>query len=374
MFDVAVNHTSDEHPWFRAARADRSSPRRDWYHWSDTDTRYSGARPVFKGMVDSCWTWSDEAGQYYFHRFYDFQPDLNYAQPAVTSAMIGILASWMRAGVSGFRLDAAPMLWKAEGTSCESLPETHLVIKIFRAALSLLGRECVLLAEANMPAASLREYFGDGDECHAAFHFPLLPRIWQALRREDPRILAEAAFPSLPRAARGSHSSAATTRLPWTWSPRARGRSSCRSSAGSPRGSSAAGRVSSGRLFELLGRDPDWTFSRSRFSFPFRAPPVLYYGDEIAATNNVLFFREKSRDTGYPDSRFIHRGPFDAARAAHAQADAGSPEGRVLAGLRRIVEVRGRAPTGWPRWNPFLRSKARSSYPNGAGTAASSGP
>ena len=356
MFDIAINHTSDEHPWFRSARADRSSPRRDWYHWSDTDTRYGGARPVFKGMVDSCWTWSDEAGQYYFHRFYDFQPDLNYAQPAVTSAIIRILASWMRAGVSGFRLDAAPMLWKAEGTSCESLPETHLVIKIFRAALSLLGRECVLLAEANMPAAALREYFGDGDECHAAFHFPLLPRIWQALHREDPRILAEAAFPALPAGCRWvtflrCHDEVALDLV----SPVEREELVsflCREPSWIFRG----GQGVSGRLFELLGRDPDWTILAFSVLFSLPGTPVLYYGDEIAATNNVRFFREKSRDTGYPDSRFIHRGPFDAERAAHALADAGSPEGKVLAGLHRMVEAaieRRRAGRGAPR--PLVR-------------------
>ena len=130
VFDVAINHTSDTHPWFISARAGRHSPFRSWYHWSDDTARYAGASHIFKGMVDSNWTWSDEAGQYYLHRFYPFQPDLNYGEPAVVSAMVRVLAAWRCAGLEGFRLDAAPMLWKAEGTSCESLPQAHTVIKI----------------------------------------------------------------------------------------------------------------------------------------------------------------------------------------------------------------------------------------------------
>jgi len=234
------------------------------------------------------------------------------------------------------------MLWKAEGTSCENLPETHLVIKIFRAALGILGRESVLLAEANMPAAELREYFGDGDECHAAFHFPLLPLFWKALHREDPRILVEARFPALPSGCSWvtflrCHDEVALDLLP------AAEREDllsflCREPSWVFRG----GQGVSGRLFELLGRDPEWTILAFSILLSLPGTPVLYYGDEIASTNNERFYREKSRDTGYPDSRFIHRGPFDAERALHARVDAGSPEGKVLAGLRRMVEIRAR--------------------------------
>jgi maltose alpha-D-glucosyltransferase / alpha-amylase len=343
MFDVAINHTSNAHPWFRSACADPASPCRSWYHWSDTDTRFSGVLPVFKGMVDSCWTWSEEAGQYYFHRFYDFQPDLNYAEPAVTAAMIRVLASWTRAGVSGFRLDAAPMLWKAEGTSCESLPETHLVIRIFRAALEMLGRGSVLLAEANMPADALREYFGAGDECHAAFHFPLLPLLWKSLRREDPRILVTAKFPALPPGCSWvtflrCHDEVALDLL-----PQAEREDLLAFLCREPSWVFRGGKGVSGRLFELLGRDPDWTILAFSILLSLPGTPVLYYGDEVASTNNEQFYREKSRDTGYPDSRFIHRGPFDAERARRAGVDSSSPEGRVLAGLRRMVELRSRA-------------------------------
>ena len=271
----------------------------------------------------------------------------------MTSAMIRVLASWTRAGVSGFRLDAAPMLWKAEGTSCESLPETHLLIRIFRAALALLGRETVLLAEANVPAAALREYFGVGDECRAAFHFPLLPLLWQALHREDPRILVEAKFPAIPAGCSWvtflrCHDDVALDLLP-TAEREDLLTFLCRKPSWIFRG----GQGVSGRLFELLGRDPDWTVLAFSILLSLSGTPVLYYGDEIASTNNEKFYREKSRDTGYPDSRFIHRGPFDGERAVRARTDPDSPEGRVLAGLSRMMEMRSRV-TGLSAVEPSL--------------------
>ena len=190
------------------------------------------------------------------------------------------------------------------------------------------------------PAAALREYFGDGDECHAAFHFPLLPRIWQALHREDPRILVEAAFPSLPPGCSWVTFLRCHDEVALDLVSRVEREELLSFLCREPSWIFRGGQGVSGRLFELLGRDPEWAILAFSVLFSLPGTPVLYYGDEIAATNNVEFFREKSRDTGYPDSRFIHRGPFDAERAARALADPGSPEGRVLAGLHRIVEAR----------------------------------
>jgi maltose alpha-D-glucosyltransferase/alpha-amylase len=340
VFDVAINHTSDTHPWFTSARADRGSPFRSWYHWSADATRYAGASHIFKGMVDSNWSWSDEAGQYYLHRFYPFQPDLNYREPSVTAAMIRVLAAWRIAGVEGFRLDAAPMLWKAEGTSCESLPQTHLVLKVFRAALDLLGGECLLLAEANQPAQVLREYFGEGDECHAAFHFPLLPLFWRALVREDPGELAGVRFPKLPAGCTWftflrCHDELTLDLLPVAERAEVMG-ALCRRRSWEFRG----GQGVSGRLFELLGRDPGRTVMAFSLLFSLPGTPVLYYGDEVASTNNEAFWTAKARATGYPDSRFLHRGPFDRERARRAAEDIRSPEGKVREGLRPILDAR----------------------------------
>jgi len=344
VFDVAINHTSDTHPWFISARAGRHSPFRSWYHWSDDTARYAGASHIFKGMVDSNWTWSDEAGQYYLHRFYPFQPDLNYGEPAVVSAMVRVLAGWRCAGLEGFRLDAAPMLWKAEGTSCESLPQAHTVIKIFRAALDILGGDCMLLAEANQPASVLRDYFGNGDECQAVFHFPLLPLLWRALVREDPVELARVRFPDLPQD--GSwftflrcHDELTLDLLPASERSEIM-RPLCRNPSWKFRG----GQGVSGRLFELLGRDPDWTVLAYSVLFSMFGTPVLYYGDEVAAVNNEAFWLKKARSTGYPDSRFLHRGPFDRERAGRAATDPGSPEGIVLRGLGRILGTRQKIP------------------------------
>ena len=340
VFDVAINHTSDIHPWFRAASADRRSAYRSWYHWSDDINGYSGASHIFKGMVDSNWSWSDQAGQYYLHRFYPFQPDLNYGEPSVTAAMIRVLAAWRLAGVEGFRLDAAPMLWKAEGTTCESLPQTHLVVRIFRAALDILGGDVLLLAEANQPAEVLREYFGGGDECHAAFHFPLLPLLWQALVREDPGMLASARFPVLPPGCTWftflrCHDELTLDLLPLPEQAEMM-RALCRDPSWEFRG----GQGVSGRLFELLGRDPDRTVLAFSVLLSLPGTPVLYYGDEIASTNNESFQAARARSTGYPDSRFLHRGPFDRERARRADSDPGSPEGKVVRGLRRILAAR----------------------------------
>lgn len=344
VFDIAINHTSDTHPWFKSARAARSSPHRSWYHWSDDNTGYAGASHIFTGMVDSNWTWSEEAGQFYFHRFYPFQPDLNYRVPAVTAEMVRVLASWRLAGVEGFRLDAAPMLWKAEGTSCESLPETHLVLKIFRASLALLGGESLLLAEANQPAPVLRGYFGDGDECHAAFHFPLLPLLWRALVREDPGVLADAHFPPVPPGCAWFTFLRCHDELTLDFLPLAGRKEILRALCRRPSWEFRGGKGVSGRLFELLGRDPDWTVLAFSLLFSLPGTPVLYYGDEIASTNNEKFLAVKARATGFPDSRFLHRGPFDRERARSAAADPGSAEGRVLSGLGRILDLRAMIP------------------------------
>jgi maltose alpha-D-glucosyltransferase/alpha-amylase len=307
-------------------------------------------------MVDSNWSWSEEAGQYYLHRFYPFQPDLNYGEPAVAAAMIRVLVAWRLAGVEGFRLDAAPMLWKAEGTSCESLPQTHLVLKVFRAALDLLGGECLLLAEANQSAQVLREYFGDGDECHAAFHFPLLPLFWKALVREDPEELVRIRFPDLPAGCTWltflrCHDELTLDLLPRAVQAELMG-ALCRQQSWEFRG----GQGVSGRLFELLGRDPDRTALAFSLLLSLPGTPVLYYGDEIAMTNNEEFQESRARSTGFPDSRFLHRGPFDRERAERADADPTSAEGKVLRGLRRMLELREEIP-GLAAAAPVLTSE-----------------
>jgi len=192
MIELVINHTSDQHPWFQAARrAPAGSPERDFYVWSDTDQKYAGTRVIFTDTQTSNWTWDAEAKAYYWHRFFSHQPDLNFDNPAVEREVLRVMQFWLDLGVDALRLDAIPYLVEREGTSCENLPETHQVIKRLRAALDLGYSGRMLLAEANQLPREVRSYLGDGDECQMAFHFPLMPRLFMALRLEDRQPVTE---------------------------------------------------------------------------------------------------------------------------------------------------------------------------------------
>jgi maltose alpha-D-glucosyltransferase / alpha-amylase len=186
MIELVINHTSDQHPWFKAARlAPPGSPQRDMYVWSQTDQLYKEARIIFTDTEKSNWTWDEVAKAYYWHRFFSHQPDLNFANPAVIEEVVKAMRFWLDMGVDGLRMDAIPYLCERDGTSCENLPETHAVIRSLRAAIDADYANRFILAEANQWPADVRPYFGEGDECHMAFHFPLMPRIYMALRQED---------------------------------------------------------------------------------------------------------------------------------------------------------------------------------------------
>jgi maltose alpha-D-glucosyltransferase/alpha-amylase len=185
IMDLVLNHTSDQHPWFQAARLDRNSPYRDYYVWSDTDQKYSGARIIFLDTEKSNWTWDETAGQYFWHRFYACQPDLNYDNPAVRREMIDVMRFWLKMGIDGFRADAVPYLFEREGTNCENLPETHAYLKEIRRTIEAEFPGAILLAEANQWPEDTRAYFGDGDEFNMGFHFPVMPRLYMALRKAD---------------------------------------------------------------------------------------------------------------------------------------------------------------------------------------------
>src|SRR5690348_4551168 len=183
--DLVMNHTSSEHPWFQESRSSPDGPKGDWYVWSDTDDRWAEARIIFLDTEPSNWTFDPVRGQYYWHRFFHHQPDLNYDNPEVQEAMLNVLRFWLDLGIDGFRLDAVPYLFEREGTNGENLPETHEYLKRVRAEIDARYPDRVLLAEANQWPADVVQYFGDGDECHMAFHFPVMPRMFMAVRRED---------------------------------------------------------------------------------------------------------------------------------------------------------------------------------------------
>jgi maltose alpha-D-glucosyltransferase / alpha-amylase len=191
IIEMVLNHTSDQHPWFQESRSSRSNPRRDWYVWSDSDTKYKGTRIIFLDTELSNWAWDPVSKQYYWHRFFSHQPDLNWDNSTLREEIWSVMKFWLDMGVDAFRLDAIPYLVEREGTNCENLPETHEVIKDLRARMDLEYPGRMLLAEANQWPADLRAYFANGDEFHMAFHFPLMPRMFMGVKLEDRKPITE---------------------------------------------------------------------------------------------------------------------------------------------------------------------------------------
>ena len=199
--ELIVNHTSDQHPWFQAARrAPKGSQKRNYYVWSDDPEKYSGTRIIFTDTERSNWAWDDVAKAYYWHRFFSHQPDLNFDNPQVLKAIHRVMRFWLDVGVDGFRLDAIPYLCERDGTNNENLPETHAVLKKLRSLIDAKYPNVLLLAEANQWPEDVREYFGDGDECHMAYHFPLMPRMYMAIAQEERHPITEimAQTPDIP--------------------------------------------------------------------------------------------------------------------------------------------------------------------------------
>jgi maltose alpha-D-glucosyltransferase/alpha-amylase len=346
--DLVMNHTSNEHPWFQRARhAPRESPERNWYVWADTDDRYSDARIIFVDTESSNWTWDPVAGQYYWHRFFSHQPDLNYANPDVREAMLEVLRFWLDLGLDGFRLDAVPYLFEREGTNCENLPETHRYLKRIRREVDERYPDRVLLAEANQWPADVVEYFGGGDECHMAFHFPVMPRMFMALRREEAVPIYEILrqTPHIPDGAQWglflrNHDELTLEMVTdeerdYMYSEYAK----------DPRMKLNLGIRR--RLAPLLdnGRDEIELMHAILFSLP--GSPVLYYGDEVAMGDNVFLgdrdgVRTPMQWTGDRNGGF--------SRADFAQLYA-PPLMDPVYGFQAVnVEAQLRTPTSMLRW------------------------
>ncbi len=286
--ELVINHTSDRHPWFQASRrAPAGSPKRDYYVWSDTDQKYSGARVIFNDIEPSNWTWDPVAKAYYWHRFFSHQPDLNFDNPRVRRAVYKVMRFWLDLGVDGLRLDAVAHLFEREGTSCENLPETHEFLRAIRTEMDRRYTHRVLLAEADQTPAVTRTYFGDGDECHMAFQFPLMPRLFLALKREDagPIISIVNETDNLPNTAQ--------------WAIFLRNHDELTISALAPDDRALMFelyapeprmRLNLGirrRLAPLLGNDPGRVALAFSLLLSLPGSPVIYYGDEIGMGDNV---------------------------------------------------------------------------------------
>jgi maltose alpha-D-glucosyltransferase / alpha-amylase len=287
--ELIINHTSDQHPWFQAARAaPQGSPLRDFYVWSDTDQKYLGTRIIFTDTETSNWTWDSQANAYYWHRFFSHQPDLNFDNPHVLGAVLQNMRFWLDIGVDGFRLDAIPYLVEREGTNNENLPETHAVIKQLRAAIDAHYENRFLLAEANQWPEDVREYFGDGDECHMAYHFPLMPRIYMAIAQADryPIIEIMQQTPDIPDSCQWAiflrnHDELTLEMVT----------SKERDYMYTTYASDLKARINLGirrRLAPLMENDPDRIKLMNSLLLSMPGSPIVYYGDEIGMGDNFF--------------------------------------------------------------------------------------
>ncbi len=286
--ELVLNHTSEQHPWFqRARRAPAGSKWRDFYVWSDSPEKYKEARIIFKDFEASNWTWDPVARAYYWHRFYHHQPDLNYENPEVWRAMLKALDFWLGLGVDGLRLDAVPYLFEKEGTNCENLPQTHEALKALRRHVDERYPNRMLLAEANQWPEDAAAYFGDGDECHMAFHFPVMPRIFMAVRMEDryPLVDILTQTPRIPDNCQWAVFLRNHDELTLEMVTDEERDYMYRVYASDPRA-----RINLGirrRLAPLLGNDRRRIELMNALLFSLTGTPVIYYGDEIGMGDNI---------------------------------------------------------------------------------------
>ena len=373
--DLVMNHTSTDHPWFQESRSSPDNPKRDWYVWSDTKHRYEDVRIIFIDTETSNWTWDEDAGAYYWHRFFHHQPDLNYDNPDVQEAMLEALRFWLDLGLDGFRLDAVPYLFEREGTNCENLLETHAYLKRVRREVDERYPDRVLLAEANQWPADVVHYFGVGDECHMAFHFPVMPRMFMALRREDATPIIEILdqTPPIPESCQWGLFLRNHDELTLEMVTDDERDYMYSEYANDPRMKLNLGIRR--RLAPLLdnGRDEIELLTAILFSLP--GSPVLYYGDEIGMGDNIyLGDRDgvrtpmhwtSDRNGGFSRADFAQlylpplMDPVHGFQAVNVEAQLRSP-GSLLRWTQRFIALRKAHPVfGLGTYEPLRTSNAR---------------
>ncbi|MBI9051927.1 MAG: maltose alpha-D-glucosyltransferase [Anaerolineaceae bacterium] len=351
--DLVVNHTSDMHPWFQAARADRNSPYRDYYVWSDTDQKYSDARIIFIDTEPSNWTWDEMAGQYYWHRFYASQPDLNYDSPALRNEMLQVQRFWLDLGIDGFRVDAVPYLIEREGTNCENLPETHVFLKEMRRVIDEEYTDRVLLCEANQWPKDVLAYFGNDDEFQMAFNFPLMPRIYMSLYDADktPIQWALENTPAIPKNAQWCTFLRNHDELTLEMVTEEERQHMWQAYAPDPKM-----RLNLGirrRLAPLLENDIRKICLANAILFSLPGSPVIYYGDEIGMGDNIdLFDRngvrtpmqwDASQNSGFSKADqlyapIINMDPYSPSMVN--VADQQKDENSLWSSVRNMIQIR----------------------------------
>ena len=285
--DLVMNHTSDQHPWFQESRQNATNPKADWYVWNDDDQRWPDARIIFVDTERSNWTFDAQRQQYYWHRFFSHQPDLNFENPEVQHAMLDVVRFWLDVGLDGFRLDAVPYLFERDGTNGENLPETHEYLKQVRKEVDATHPGKVLLAEANQWPADVVDYFGDGDECHMCFHFPLMPRMFMSIRREQRHPITEilAQTPPIPGGAQWGIFLRNHDELTLEMVTDEERDYMYREYAKDPRMKRNIG--IGRRLAALVENDRRVAELLHGLLFSMPGSPILYYGDEIGMGDNI---------------------------------------------------------------------------------------
>lgn len=347
IFDIAINHTSETHPWFQESRKSRSNPYRDYYIWRDQPDQYLDARIIFQGIEES--NWKQEGNAWFFHRFFDFQPDLNYRNPRVLLDMCRNFLFWLERRVDGFRADAIPYLWKEEGTDCENLPHTHTIVKFFRQVLDYVQPNTLLLAEACQKPHEVVKYFGSGDECHAGYHFPLMPQIFKAIASEQAEpvmmTLSEEVTPAIPPAAQWftflrCHDELSLELVYVTEEDRKYIHDAyCRQ----PLWNFREGQGISARLAELMERDPRRIGLAFSIMLSLPGTPVIYYGDEFGKLNDEAYYNEQIREVGKDDTRFLVRGRLQWEEVEKELSNPASLTAQVYSRLKNMLRFRSEA-------------------------------
>ena len=344
IFDIAMNHTSDQHPWFIESRKSPDNPYRDFYIWNKDTNRYTDTRLLFKGMEKS--NWEKDGDWFYFHRFFGFQPDLNYRNPKVLIEMSKNLMFWLNKGVDGFRADAIPYLWKEEGTDCENLPLTHTIVKFFRAVVDYIRPHTLLLAEACQKPVEVVKYFGDGDECHAGYHFPLMPQMFKAIAKQSNKpirkTLSTKVTPEIPEATQWftflrCHDELSLELVYVSEEDRAYiHKNYCHQ----PEWNFRVGEGISARLSELMKRNPEKIALAYSIMLTLPGTPIIYYGDEFGKLNDQAYYKEKIKETGKDDTRFLVRGKVDWEQLEKDLKDKGSFSSQVFEKIKKMVRIR----------------------------------
>lgn len=348
IFDIAMNHCSEEHPWFQEGRLSQDSKYRDYFIWADDDKGYSDARIIFKGLCDSNWEKDPTSGQYYFHRFFEIQPDLNYRNPEVLIQMTKVLVNWKIKGVDGFRADAVPYIWKEEGTICENLPGTHTVVKFFRAVLDYLQPGSLLLAEACQPPEEVVAYFGSDDECNGAYHFPVMPRIYHAMASGDRSAIVNSLSsdftPTIPASSQWFMFLRCHDELTLEMVTPEERKFIYDSYVKDPAWDFREGEGISARLAELMAFNIDRILLANSIMMTLPGTPIVYYGDEFAKGNDVPFFNRVYEETGYADTRYLGRGEIDWQQVEEILGDSSSLGYRVYHEMKKMIAARKTTP------------------------------